>query len=178
MSTAEILRARALRLAEPPPARSAERAARPVLSFEFGTDVYALDLRHVGEVLALRSLTPLPGMPPVYRGVTYVRGRILPVIDARRLLALDDREPSAASRLVRIAVDRLDLGLLVDGQVAVASLPVDAWQNPFFERPGNGIDLVEGITADRIAVINAHRLAADARIRVPPRPPDPGQHLS
>ena len=49
-------------------------------------ELFAIDLGSVREVFELESVTPVPKMPPVFTGVTNVRGMIIPLVDLRPLL--------------------------------------------------------------------------------------------
>jgi purine-binding chemotaxis protein CheW len=83
------------------------------LSFEVGGRGFALRVAHAREILAGASVTRVPNAPVAFRGVTNVRGAILPVLDAGVRLGLP-----AASRedaeLVVLESAHGDCGLLVD----------------------------------------------------------------
>jgi chemotaxis-related protein WspB len=55
------------------------------LLFQLGEDRYALDIRHVAEVLPLRRITPMPRLPAAVAGVFDYRGGPVPVIDLCQL---------------------------------------------------------------------------------------------
>jgi purine-binding chemotaxis protein CheW len=42
---------------------------------------YAVEIRHVREIIECEPLTRIPSMPPVVRGVINLRGSVVPVID-------------------------------------------------------------------------------------------------
>ena len=57
-----------------------------ILEFTLGHERYAFASTYVREVFSLTEITPLPGLPSHVLGVVNVRGRILSVMDIRRLL--------------------------------------------------------------------------------------------
>lgn len=59
-----------------------------VCLIRLGTNTFALDLRHVGEVFEPVSITPVPGMPAALVGVTNLRGIIVPLVDVRTALGI------------------------------------------------------------------------------------------
>lgn len=63
-----------------------------VCVFILSNSMYAVDLRHILEVLPIESITPIPGMPPVVIGMTNVRGSVVPIVDLRLLLGLPQPE--------------------------------------------------------------------------------------
>lgn len=84
--------------------------------------VFGIDTRTVQEVLAGRTLTPVPLAPPALEGLMNLRGRIVPVLDVRSLLQLAPRRADEASMAIvlrgdqalALAVDRIDDVVPVD----------------------------------------------------------------
>jgi len=57
-----------------------------LLSFTVGAEDYAIESRHVIEVLPLVAARPIPRMPDFVRGVFTHRGRLVPLVDLGLLL--------------------------------------------------------------------------------------------
>lgn len=51
------------------------------LTFFVRGEEYAIGLRRVREVITFDAITRIPHMPPAVRGVTNVRGQVVPVLD-------------------------------------------------------------------------------------------------
>jgi purine-binding chemotaxis protein CheW len=51
------------------------------LTFALRSDIYALALREVTEIIALGNITNVPMMPSFVQGVINLRGRVVPVVD-------------------------------------------------------------------------------------------------
>lgn len=96
--------------------RTRAAAAQPVYaSFALGTEEYALDVRHVNEVVNLPpAITPMPLAPDFVAGIFNLRGAIIPVLDARRLLAVEGLAPAAGAKVVVVEHLGVRLGLMVD----------------------------------------------------------------
>jgi purine-binding chemotaxis protein CheW len=58
------------------------------LRFALGTDMYAIRIDLVREILEVGQMTPLPLMPAFVRGVMNLRGAVVPVIDLGARLEL------------------------------------------------------------------------------------------
>jgi purine-binding chemotaxis protein CheW len=86
------------------------------------TESYALDGRCVREVMRWRTLTPVPGAPPVLPGILSQRGVVVPVVDLRVLLGLPAQSPDRATRLVLAHHAHTDLALLVDAVIDLVEL--------------------------------------------------------
>ena len=99
---ARILRERAERLArEEPPAP--EGALLDVVAFPLGGEPFAVGALHVGEVLPLRGVTPLPGTPPFVAGILNLRGTLVSLVDLRVLLHMPREEEVAVYSQVEMA---------------------------------------------------------------------------
>ncbi|MDE2247672.1 MAG: purine-binding chemotaxis protein CheW [Pseudomonadota bacterium] len=87
------------------------------LSFQIGQQLYAAPLGEVSEVLRDGELTPVPGAAPDLLGVRHLRGRIMPVLDGRRRLGVQEQPPADAerARVVMLSHAGQLVGLRVDG---------------------------------------------------------------
>ena len=99
------------------------------LVFRAGGERLGLPVDRVQGAARARQIVPLPGAPPEYAGVTFVRGEPVGVLDAAR--ALGCRHPSEGSRggepggfLVILEGERH--ALLVDRIESVEQIPEDA----------------------------------------------------
>jgi chemotaxis signal transduction protein len=92
----------------------------------------ALRTGEVREVLALRSLTPVPLAPPMLAGLAQVRGQVVPVLD----LAEPPRAPKPSDSLVIVEHGETRAAILVDRVLGVerraAAEPLDL--GALFER--------------------------------------------
>ncbi|HET6431115.1 chemotaxis protein CheW [Dyella sp.] len=86
------------------------------LSFQLAGQLYAAPLAQVGEVLRDSELTPVPGAAHDLLGIRHLRGQIVPVMDGRRRLGLDDRAGAdpAQVRVVILSLAGQQVGLRVD----------------------------------------------------------------
>jgi purine-binding chemotaxis protein CheW len=120
---------------QPQPAE-AEAPEAGLLLFGLSTELYALRIEQVVEVMGLPRFTPVPRMPPYLLGVCFRRGGLLPLLDLGRRLGLRPgfrRHVLPLSRSERptvlVALSRLgELGLLVDRIVRVARVRETAIQ--------------------------------------------------
>lgn len=51
------------------------------LAFMLGTEIFAIDILRIREIIEYNPPTPVPMMPPSLQGVINVRGAVVPVID-------------------------------------------------------------------------------------------------
>lgn len=92
--------------------------SRQFLTFRLAEEQYGLNVLQVREVLEIPRITRVPRMPVYMRGVINIRGSVVPVIDLRLKLGLEEAERSVHSRVVIIEIENgqetLAMGILVD----------------------------------------------------------------
>jgi purine-binding chemotaxis protein CheW len=104
--------------------RKAVEATEHLATFFLGGEEYGVDVRLVQEIIRLSEITQVPRAPQFVKGVINLRGRIIPVIDLKRKLALGEVEPTKQARIVVVKVRERLMGLLVDGASQVLKVPV------------------------------------------------------
>jgi len=91
--------------------------------FHVDREHYALPLSAIKEVVPAPSFfTRVPRAPAALKGVMTLRGRVVPVVDMRALLALEGAPLAPMARVVLLDRGRRELGLLitdVDGIEAI-----------------------------------------------------------
>lgn len=100
------------------------------VTFEAAGETYGLPVACVEEVLRVTTITRLPYAPAPVRGITQLRGRVLPVVDLRVRLGQPPAEAGARSRIVVVSSRGRALGLLVDGAREVLKLLPSAMEAP------------------------------------------------
>ena len=91
-----------------------------------GSDcVIALD--EISEVLTPPEFTKLPRVKSWVRGVSNVRGRLLPVVDFAQYLGGTIAGKPREQRVLVIDLRGVYVGLLVDGVMGMKTLPVDQY---------------------------------------------------
>jgi len=101
-----------------------EGAARLVV-FGLGGERLALPMACVREIVRMLPLQPVPRAPAPLLGLANLRGRVLPVLDLRRLLGAPAREPDEAARILVLETAGSRLGLVVDRVLRVAAAGVE-----------------------------------------------------
>lgn len=161
---AALLRERARALARVP-AEPVRFNARDVLEFRLGEERYALDATVVRDVRPLKHLTALPCTPAFVAGLVNVRGRVVVVVDLKRFLGMRTQGLTDHHHVVLIGRDALEIGLLADTVEGVRTIDLDALQSPPATADGrNGY--IEGIGADRLALLDVEAILADERLVV------------
>jgi twitching motility protein PilI len=84
------------------------------IGFRVGSRLLVSGIDEISELLAVPSLTPVPGTQPWLLGVANVRGNLVPVIDFARFLFGERTQHSDRSRLLVVRQGGGSVALLVD----------------------------------------------------------------
>jgi purine-binding chemotaxis protein CheW len=107
--------------------RKVAEATEHLATFFLAREEYGVDVRLVQEIIRVSEITTVPRAPGFIKGVINLRGRIIPVVDLKRKLALGEvEEQERAARIVVVKVRERLVGLLVDGASQVLKVPVAA----------------------------------------------------
>jgi len=95
---------------------------REVLTFRLGDEVYGLDLSWMREISKLRRITEVPQVPAFLLGIITLRGRVIPILDLRRRMALPTCESTPHSRILIVEHEEEPFGLIVDQVLKVVRM--------------------------------------------------------
>jgi len=93
-----------------------------LVTFNLGEE-YGVPISQVQEIVRVGGITMVPNSPAYMEGVINLRGRVLPVLNLRKRLALPEMGMSGTSRIVVTEVGDKVIGLLVDAVSQVIKIP-------------------------------------------------------
>lgn len=95
------------------------------LTFALASEEYALPILKVDEIIGTMHVTQVPGNPPYMKGVINLRGKMIPVIDLRIKLGLDEAQYNEKTCTIVINLNAGDkivhLGVIVDTVLEVVN---------------------------------------------------------
>jgi purine-binding chemotaxis protein CheW len=83
--------------------------------FELANEFYGINIAVVESIIKMQAITQLPQTPAYVKGVTNLRGSVLPVIDLRNRFDLDAREDTRQTRIIIVTMGSIKVGVVVDG---------------------------------------------------------------
>lgn len=92
------------------------------LSFTLGNEQYGVDILKVQEIRGYDQVTRVPDAPEYIKGVINLRGTIVPVIDLRLKLRLDQARYDAFTVMIVLNVEQRVVGIVVDSVSDVIEL--------------------------------------------------------
>lgn len=102
------------------------------LTFKLQTELFAINVSQVLEILEVKPITRVPKSPPFLKGVINLRGSILPVIDTRSKFAMGEAEFTIDTCIIVLSItgekEALLVGAIVDSVQKVIDIPDDLIQ--------------------------------------------------
>ncbi|MBK6791040.1 MAG: chemotaxis protein CheW [Anaerolineales bacterium] len=83
--------------------------------FELANEFYGINIALVESIIKVQAITQLPQTPKYVKGVTNLRGSVLPVIDLRTRFALETKEDTRQTRIIIVTMGTVKVGVVVDG---------------------------------------------------------------
>jgi len=154
-----ILQDRAQKLAQPLDAASSPIEVRELLVFSLSQERYGVETDHVLEVVSLRELTAVPCTPAFVLGVVNHRGRILPVMDLRRLFGLKGQGSTEGSRVIAVEVGGMTFGIFADAVAGIVRLGAHEVGPLPAALINHRQSFIQGVTQEMIAVLDVEALA-------------------
>lgn len=91
------------------------------VTFVIGEEVFAVEMSPVQEIIRVPETVHVPLTPHTLEGLANLRGRVLPIINLRRIFGLEDIAADDATRAVVINMGQ-PLGFVVDRVASVVSV--------------------------------------------------------
>jgi purine-binding chemotaxis protein CheW len=131
------------------------------ITFTIDQEEYGTSILKVQEIRGWMKTTPLPNMPKYVRGVTNLRGNIVPVFDLRQRFMDEETDVTDRHVVIMAQIQDRTVGMLVDAISDIVTLDISNIQDP----PAEGIraeqQYIDGLIAvgeRMIALTNIDKL--------------------
>jgi len=126
-----------------------------VVSFSVGEEDYGVNIETVKEVIKVKSVTRLPKTPSFVRGVINLRGDVIPIIDLREKLGLEQQDYTEMTRVIVVDIDEKSIGMAVDSVSNVINIAQDDIKPPPPLVSGLSEDYLKGVgrVGDEIIIL-------------------------
>lgn len=120
---AQVVNTLALTNAEAEALEDMDMLEHKYLVFRLGNEEYALEAKHVSEIVGMQYISAIPKLDYHIRGVINLRGKIIPVFDTRLRFGLEEREYNERTCIIIVWHEKYGTtGLIVDAVVEVADI--------------------------------------------------------
>ena len=112
------------------------------IGFLMNGNEYTIPILKVQEIVNLPNVTKLPQASDYLEGVTNLRGKIIPIINLKKMVGLPSESPG--EKVIVISSGRITFGILVDGITGVISIEENEIE-PAGNFMNTQIDQIEGV---------------------------------
>lgn len=135
-----------------------------LVSFVIDGEEFGIDILKVQEIIRPVPVTRVPNAPKAVEGVINLRGRIVPVVDARSRFGLPPRPADADARIVVVELEDRTVGFVMDAVREVVRVDRSVIEPPPELAVGVDADYVRGVAKldDRLVILlDVERVLAD-----------------
>ncbi|MBQ6297204.1 MAG: chemotaxis protein CheW [Selenomonadaceae bacterium] len=124
--------------------------AMQVVAFKLKDEEYGVNIFQVQDINGMSDITRVPFAASFIKGVINQRGSVLPVIDLKKRLGIEETPYTNTARIVTVIVGDLQVGMLVDSVTEVLTIrtklvdPKKTVNDRAMEKFLSGIGNIEG----------------------------------
>jgi len=128
---------------------------RQLVVFSLYQEEFGCEITQVREIIKLPSITKLPHVSDYIKGVTNIRGEIIPVISLRKRFGLEEEEETQNTRVIIVEINGSQVGFVVDSVAEVLRIPESAIEPPPRSIAGLKADYLNGVgkVDDRLLIL-------------------------
>ena len=125
------------------------------VGFMLDQEAFGIDILLVREIIRVLDITPVPQTEEYVEGVINLRGKVIPIINLRSRLDLEEWEEDKDARIVIIEHEGRMIGFTVDRVSEVIRIPKDAIEPPPAIVAGVESEYLDGVakTEDQLIVL-------------------------
>ncbi len=117
------------------------------VTFQVAKEDFGFPMSQVAEIIRLPQTVGVPLTPAALLGLSNLRGSVLPILDLRSILQLEQSEYSDATRVIVADAGRL-VGLVVDRVARVMSVDASQVEDSSVVNSSTNTDLLTGVIRD------------------------------
>ncbi|MGG3020005.1 chemotaxis protein CheW [Geobacillus stearothermophilus] len=107
-------------------------------------EYFGINIHQIRSIEILQNITKIPKTISCVKGITNLRGNVIPVVDLRERLSMESTSYTDQTRLVVVTINDTDVGLIVDAANEVLDIQEEQIQ-PTPTVNGNSIEFLAGI---------------------------------
>ncbi|MDP1809449.1 MAG: chemotaxis protein CheW [Actinomycetota bacterium] len=159
-----VLTTRATVLAQTPGLADEGRTLAQYVTFDLGSERYAVDVAFIEEIQPLKELTLIPCTPDFVVGAVNIRGGILPVIDVKKFFGIPEAGIADLNKVLVIRIGEMHFGILADTVEEVLDLADEDIEPQLATLSGAQEESIKGVSKSRVIILDIEALVNDRRM--------------
>lgn len=139
------------------------------IKVEMGAETFGIDISYVDNIVRMQRITRVPNTPDYIKGVINLRGEIVPIMNLRLKMGLEEIEETRASRIIIIKMEQIGkVGLIVDCVKEVITLSDEHMESMKYDSKDDSTHFVSAVgkVGDYIiSLLDLNMVVADKSLR-------------
>ncbi len=139
------------------------------LSFSLADEDYAIEIKHVNEIIGMQKFTEVPNVKRYIKGIINLRGNIIPVVDVRTRFKVEQIDYDDRTSIIVVMNQNIMIGLIVDEVSEVLKITEDKIASRPQTNKGSQSKFIQGVGKvgeDVKIILDLQRLLFDEDTRV------------
>jgi purine-binding chemotaxis protein CheW len=119
------------------------------LIFKIGEEEFAVNANKIQRILEMQEITAIPKAPIYMKGVINLMGKVLPAIDTRLKMGLEEKEYDNNTCIVVLEIEKdntlIETGIIVDAVQSVVEFQKEEISGPLTLGVDANADFIEGM---------------------------------
>lgn len=125
------------------------------IKIEMGAETFGIDIGFVDNILRMQRITRVPNVPSYVKGVINLRGEIVPIINLRAKMGLEEIEDTKATRIIIIKMEQVGkVGFIVDCVKEVVSISEEQVESMKYDSMDDTTHFVSAVGKEADSIIS------------------------
>ncbi len=125
------------------------------IKIEMGAETFGIDIGFVDNILRMQRITRVPNVPSYVKGVINLRGEIVPIINLRAKMGLEEIEDTKATRIIIIKMEQVGkVGFIVDCVKEVVSISEEQVESMKYDGTDDTTHFVSAVGKEADSIIS------------------------
>ena len=125
------------------------------IKIEMGDETFGIDIGFVDNILRMQRITRVPNMASYIKGVINLRGEIVPIINLRAKMGLEEIEETKATRIIIIKMEQVGkVGFIVDCVKEVVSISEEQVESMKYDSMDDTTHFVSAVGKEADSIIS------------------------
>jgi len=139
------------------------------IKIEMGAETFGIDIGFVDNILRMQRITRVPNVPDYVKGVINLRGEIVPIINLRLKMGLEEVEETKATRIIIIKMEQVGkVGFIVDCVKEVVSISEEQVESMKYDSRDDSTHFVNAVGKEAdsiISLLDLNAVVLDKNVR-------------
>ena len=132
---------------------------------QLGDEKYGIDIQYVDNIVRMQRITRVPKVAKCFNGVINLRGEVVPVMNVRIKMGLEEAEETKDTRIIILKVDGMEkIGVIVDEVREVVELDDSSVEKVAYDSKEDKqvfVNAVGKVGDDLISLLDLHTVLAE-----------------